>query len=733
MVAYYKELIKYAKEDLKKVGTFSFDGVIEQIKEKYPSAQYLEIKIEIRSPARDLADSLVEQGALNKNQKEALLRSMQTEINNAIASRFSNLQPVIRYPIFLGIENLAHSESIYGSDKIDILEFSAKCMDVSLVCKLLRLLSFEQLCFCKSVMVTTSDEHKTFFTVDIQRTPAKELYSEEEWTAIRKIFYEPAYLELISPYLYKEGRKAQITYECYRNYSIKKRRSIVLSDGSKTQLHEYLAPSTTSAEFGKVCDLNNIFALYAGTVGIDDEVLHAIIDIDVSKPLKIAFSEQLVWDLILSITEGVINACSKLGLGRNCAVNYSGSRGTHIIYSIEADALNNKEKIVNMREFLYQKLPGRRALVKNLKSAFRDKFKLLKTIVQAICLYSVAEGFVKVPREIKKRLKIQYPKNLFTLSTMPDDEMKVLLDSSPNGRGVFRVFGAHNKSKLMSRAIYSPQSRKIYEGFRNFETLKQECQVERVLEALKARDGQLFHEPGIVTKEQVRNLFKPYGLYPYVAILLRFGVESSLDFSPRGLNWWKRKYANESYFAYLKNEARIYRVDRTTARGFCDHAINLASRLNIRKRKWLNEALVKYFVDQNIEFATFENYIDAIRADDFHIGLMNLLENDVKASSSQHQFLAGNITDMFQITMLAIVNLRKMKPILLSQVKALYEFVREFTDLTEETKHFAACSEILSEERKKEIFLDISVRYNHMNKKFLKAFYQYENKKLKGK
>jgi len=280
--------------------------------------------------------------------------------------------------------------------------------------------------------------------------------------------------------------RTEITYDTLREYTVaQKRRNALLPSGDYENLHDAITPYTTHEDFLQIIEINDILGFYPSvrTAKIH-ELVTAMIDIDISSFLRTSFSPSVVWELVIAFTEEIVKNLTDFLHLPEPLVAFSGSRGVHITYRLSPDCVNSDFNYVDYSE-LYL-LPSQKSLAKNNKSLIHSKFTFIRSLMQAILLYTAQNiPREKIPQIIRDRLGIVRIMDLFALSVFSRNKIGVLLDTSSNNSSVHRVFSIHPGTGLVSIPLLDPKTKKIRAELKKFSQLKEECKPETIVSNLK--------------------------------------------------------------------------------------------------------------------------------------------------------------------------------------------------------------------------------------------------------
>ena len=348
-----------------------------------------------------------------------------------------------------------------------------------------------------------------------------------------------------------------------------------------------------------------------------NEIVTAMIDIDVSGFLRNSFSRSVVWNLIISLTEEIVkNLTDFLNLPIPM-IAFSGSRGVHITYKLAPECVNADFNYVDFSE-LYL-LPSQKSLAKNTKSLLHSKFTFIRSLMQAILLYTAQNiPRERIPKIIRDRLGIARIMDLFTLSVFSRNKIGVLLDTSSNNSSVYRVFSIHPGTGLVSIPILDPKTKEINKELKTYSALKEASKPETVVNNLKAGKKELYSQfPPEITRQQIKYMLRPDKLLPYLSVIVRFSDRYATERSPWSMKFWLEMYQLNNFYDYLAAKMlSIERSDKKIGKSY-QEIIGLVEESNFSTKYFVREALDDYFF-RNLSFKTLKARLDAYHDLNFH-------------------------------------------------------------------------------------------------------------------
>jgi hypothetical protein len=456
----------------------------------------------------------------------------------------------------------------------------------------------------ESLPKVTVSTHSKFFTLNDKDT-VLEFFGCPEVKDVLFTHFFPQGLD-------KDQVRTEITYDALREETVaQKRRNVLLPSGEYENLHDAITPYTTHEDFLQIIEINDILGFYPSVRTTKaNGLVTAMIDVDVSSFLRTAFSPTVVWNLVIALTEEIMKNLTEFLLLPTPLIAFSGSRGVHITYRLDPECVNADFNYVDYSE-LYL-LPSQKSLAKNSKSLIHSKFAFVKTLMQAILLYTAQNiSRDKIPKIIREQLGIVRIMDLFTLSVFSRNKIGVLLDTSSNNSSVYRVFSIHPTTGLVSIPLLDPNTKKIRTELKDFTQLKQECKPETVVNNLRAGSKDLYAQfPPEISKQQIKYLLRPDKLLPTLSVIVRFSDRWATERSPWSMKFWLEMYQLNNFYDYLLAKMiSIERSDKQIGSSY-QEVVGLVENSVLSTKSFVREALDDYFF-RNLSFKALKAQLDA--------------------------------------------------------------------------------------------------------------------------
>lgn len=613
------------------------------------SFQKKEILVKIYSMIRGAINSHLEK-SLNRFPK--LKQSSKIEIKNYI-NRFTisikihdlkNFTPKLAFAIVShsNVTVLGYCDEVRV--KISILKSKVHKPEVIFNTKL------------KRVRVT---DLRSFLTLDNKETALEFLKQPE----VKKILFHNFY-----PYGAKKSHiQTEITFDVLKEQTIaQKRRRILQSNGNYKNLHDIITPNISDFEFIKIISDNQILGFYSSVrAAKTKEIVTAIIDLDISRFLRTSYSFLIIWKVIIAFTEDLIQNLISFQLPTPLVV-FSGDRGIHLVYRLEENCFNSDYNYINLSELYI--LPSQKYLVKNKNSLLHSTFSFVRTLMQAILLYTIKNFEIqKIPKLIRNQLGIVSTKELFTLSIHSHNDIGILLDTTPNNSGVHRCFSIHPKSGLVSIPLNDPVSKTIATRFKEYNNVKKESNPKFIVDSIKrGKKAQYFQFPPLITREQIKYLLQPDTLLPYLSIIVRFGDRWVTERSRLSFEYWLDMYKLNNTYDYIKSTLLSINLNDKNIGEIYQKLVTILERSSIRTKANVMEILDDYFF-QKSSYSSIKARLDAFQQLEFYYLLKSSELSLVTAEKFEHIHKTSpdrknfhrKFLNFFNITLVLLVGLAK--------------------------------------------------------------------------
>lgn len=544
-------------------------------------------------------------GALNSNLEESL--NLFTTFKDNVKIRVITKTKVFKIRIRIKNLSLFDSKLIYAI----ITHFN---MDVMGYCE-----SLEALLFTHS---QNQQEPHNVLEILLEKFPLADyfdFFTLQKRDEVIEFYRCPEVKEILFKYFFPGGPdsdlRTEITIDMLREETFpqKRRKIYIPTTGDYINFHDAINPYTTHAEFLKLVEENNILDFYPSVrlVGSGD-VTTMLIDIDISGFLKASFSRKIIWEFTLTLVDELIFILTeKLHLPRPLVL-FSGSKGVHLLYKVSPHTITTEYEFVNYWE-LYL-LPGQKTLMKNESSILRSKYTFSRTIVEAIILYTIENlSIEKIPKTIREKLGIIRTMDFFKLSPFDQNKVGVLLDSSSNNGSVHRIFSIHPTSGLVSIPITDPKTNQIAEKFLDYEVLKEEASVSRVIENIQQGYAEQYYQyPPILTRRHIENLLEPTKLLPVISTIIRFSDRWVVQRSTWSYKFWYEMYQLNNFYAYcIRLLLNAEHLDGNIGNIYFQLR-RIISQSVIKTKKLVKKAIDNYFFAKT-SYQTIKHRLDAYR------------------------------------------------------------------------------------------------------------------------
>ena len=651
MSTHYSKIISYIIEDLK-LKNFDFQTIINELKTKmsdenkyvWNEIEEIIIVFKIISPDFQRINHFYDQKAIKSHELLALIEKVREMIKNAVTHLVSRIDYTINlYLPFKNNISIQRSEKFIKykemkiSKRIDdvLMGFNPRKLELYDILACVKLWNLEELAFAEELSIKVYIRHKgkvrynQIINLCLEKKKLNQISnflttSDVELT--NELLGHPNYYKILKNYIFQENfqNQSEITLDVARNGQLPQKRRTISINGLKMKIHEALTPHTPHQQFYKIIKQNKIVGFYCSVKSTTNKLLYLLIDIDVPSIFLNLFPQQQVWELILNITKAIQRTAYRFGLP-SFKISFSGARGVHLLYSVKPYSITDVEKHINLPELSDQGvIPGIKTIKKEKISSLNDKFKFAKSILQSLLLYTVYKGSIDIPREIKYKLGITHPSQLFRLSPDSKNLIAILLDCSSQGRGVYRLFSPHPKSKLVSIPIYDLKKRTFCEKYLEYDNIKKDAKIEKVIEKFDNNETHLFEQkPNKITREHLKTLLRPDKLFPAFALLLRFGTIYSIKRTPQSFKFWYRFYELKCFYNYI--ETLVFNYKDENLNMMFSYIGNMASRLKIKNKNRIMSLLRLHLQYKKISFALFKHKLNSLYYVEFFFSLKSIV------------------------------------------------------------------------------------------------------------
>lgn len=632
---FYDSNLQYLMSDML-IYAYDFEPVKEAIKkvfEEIPTIPF-ELAVVLIAKAPTVESPLIQRfcddGKLKSYQKKEVCVKIKEAIRGALSN---NLESSLNR--FSKIKNCSKIQvkSDFSEFKVTISVHQLQRFSPKLLFAIVNHFNVNPLGYCDEVEAIVSIARAKESTLEqvfkdkLIKLPiieSKKFPALEDKETVLEFFSCPGVKEILFSHFFPRGlendrMRTEITYDALREDTVaQKRRKVLLPSGEYRNLHDAITPYITGEKFSQIIDINNVLGFYPSVrTAKTQEIVTAMIDIDVSGFLRTTFSPSVVWKLVISITEEIVKNLTVFLRLPPPLVVFSGSRGVHITYRLAADFVNSDFNYVNYSE-LYL-LPSQKSLAKNMSSLTHNKFTFVRSLMQSILLYTAQNiSRESIPKPIRERLGITRIMDLFTLSVFSRNKIGVLLDTSSNNASVYRVFSIHPTSGLVSIPLLDPKTKKIRPELKNYSDLKEASNPETVIKNLKDGKKELYHQlPPEITRAHVKYLLRPDTLLPTLSVIVRFSDRWATERSPWSMKFWLEMYQLNNFYDYLVAKLlSLERSDRKIGDSY-QEIVELINKSKVKTKKLAKEAIDDYFF-RSLSFKALKARLDAFHDIDFY-------------------------------------------------------------------------------------------------------------------
>ena len=662
MSTYYATKLNYIIEDLK-TSNFDFLEEFEMLKTKLQEkdnflwniAQKIHITLSITTPDTEMIHEFYEQGQIKSHELTALIDKVTDMTSNAIKNLITKLHySLSKFSTLKNSVSFSSSELSEKDKKINTIELECSTDRISIIdlISIVRLFQLEELAFSEQIsfkvyiLYKGKTRKQLLLETSLEKKPLDEVrnfVSIDDLDLIHDYLGHKYYYRIFNNYIFPNGADthAEITLDIAKEDRVPQKRRTVSIGGTKMKFHQTITKTTPHEKFTKIIKENNIIGIYCSTKCTKDSLLYFLIDIDVPSVLYSMFTPQVIWELTLNTAKAITRTA--LGFNLPCfLIIFSGAKGIHLLLSVKPDTITDIENYVSFPEIYDSTIvPGIRTLKKEAKSSISDKFKFAKSFLQSLLLYTVYKGAIEIPPELRYKLRINHPYQLYCLSPEVKNLFAILLDCSSMGRGVFRLFSPHPTSKLISIPIFNVEKKKFSEPCLTYTQLLEEAKIENVIEKFNSDNVELFlQKPNQVNSNHITHLLRPDKLYPSLLILLRFGTIHAIERTPASFNFWYRFYELKSFYSYIENQA--FHCEGKDLHTFFLFLNNMGIRLHIQNIGCIISLLKLHLVDKKIKFPVFRHKLNTL----YYIEFFSHLKSAVFFQDNEDQIVNMLKSDM---------------------------------------------------------------------------------------
>lgn len=249
------------------------------------------------------------------------------------------------------------------------------------------------------------------------------------------------------------------------------------------------------------------FCAFYPRTKFDEHLGRLLDDIDVQPGIVHAIGKKDAWTATCGVSDAIVEAATGVGLpvpGRHL----SGSRGIHVFWDVDDDALAVVDGIVNVPPYVMairladDHLGAVKTTAKWLSEPGFVARKLLEAIVVRAIYTVLPRNTVLSPAQ-RALLGIESDSQLVTLSKDedPDSFSKIVIDAQP---ACYRWFSPHYKTGWVARSIVDA-SGVIIPRYRDLDAIAADYTMAATLAALDAGGTNMDDFPGLVTRDVLCN------------------------------------------------------------------------------------------------------------------------------------------------------------------------------------------------------------------------------------
>jgi hypothetical protein len=622
-----------------------FDKMIEAEFEKIYHAEKIEIVIRALLPdvETEYVQKAYAEGKVKSHELKEAISLIQERIMNSMQSKVKNYNFIFElydFSKFKILLNYTMSSVYFEGQKrllceVAITIYTPAAFEIRQLKAIPHIFITESINLSEKLNISVYDQSqkrkKAIFKINLTKKTKESLYdylTKEDKEDLGAYYSRKPIQQGILHYFFPEQNYTitRITLDKLQEHlPVKKSLRVQINKNEWKKITEIITPHISNQEFTHLIEKNDIAGFYCGTVTEDDTLLcYLIFDIDVSDFFRSLFSAQTIWELLLELTSTLIETIQDLGVEGYPEVKFSGSRGLHIIYRYEQSTLIDKYRGINLKNLFYR-WPGLWDLIKNQNSPIKSKTSFSKLFADSIVVYMLFRKEVSIPEKIKEVIGENiHQKDIFKISVFNSNESAILIDTSPNSKGVFRTaFSVHPSSKLVSLPIFNTEKGELIEKYERFKRVKKDSEIEHVLEYVDSNSNKdleslsSIHKTAIITKENLERLLKPGPLLPAIAFYLRFGRRFVTERSLGSFYFWYNHFELQLYYQYI--EHAVLRVSHTkSAEEIFSEIKEIVEESYLYRKKDIIDYVRLYLIEERISYPLFEDRIKGLYYFEFY-------------------------------------------------------------------------------------------------------------------
>ncbi len=645
MSTYFSEKIDYLVESISEKG-FDFENVINEInkfnqKISYDKYKEIEVQLRVESPDLSLIKNVFSQGKVKSHEISSLIKKLTNIVKIAISKKFNSIHHTINNFIYYYKKiQISHSEEFQNENsfekRIDVtnIKFVNEGFFFSRNVSFLKNFFIKELNYAQKIKIIINGKKEknsgfeSLMTLSLKKKLIKDfknILTKENKKKVLELISLDNYKEAIFTYIFPDGNiVSEVTLDILQQETTPKKRRQVNIENNKKYFHDIIKKNIPHSTYSNLIKENLISGFHVSVRSRfpPNIPLYFIIKIKIPKFIRNMFSDDCVWKLTIEVVNSIIKTLKKFSLPVPNII-FNGNMGCHLILGLKKNIIEDFEGKVNFPQLYYNVLPGVKKLKKMKYSCINDKFIFLKTIVQALCLNTIYNGKLSIPKEINDKLKIVQFKSLFKLSLEDIDERKILLDANSNAKGVFRVFSCHPKTQLVSIPIFNPKDEQFMNYALNYDDLVKKASIDNTLNDFKNFNFNLYiKKPNKLTRKHFENLLSPHGIISDLCILLRFGTIQSVQRNPYSYQFWKRFYELRNFYDFILNKSYSAKENLKNSIELITTINELSQTLKIKNHKRIIELLKQFLISDLIEFPVFRDRLMSIYYLEFFFKLM---------------------------------------------------------------------------------------------------------------
>ncbi len=569
------ENIRYIKDRVK-IYEYSTNSLRDKIEKAFENVllEGFELEINLLYSGITIESPLMEQfiEEIKSHEQPIVISSLNNQIANALHEHATKFYRTLKKRFYKLKSHLSLDYKKIHRDRLPVYKVkltlsSPEKFSVKLIHTLISEFNLNETGYCEDFRCIIikrnpeTNERKILLHEAIERIQISNKASILTLSKAEEIFTflcHPVIFQAIKNWVFADDyTRVEITYDQLKeNTKVQKLRKIEMPDGSYKRLHDVLTLLTTLEEWTEHVRRNKICAIYTSVRGSraqisTNRVVRCLIDLDMSSLMGKITNSSILWTFTVNFARALNDTLEHFRLPR-ALCNFSGSRGIHLILTLEEGCLDNEYNYTDIPQVF--QLPAQGLLIRNTSSVLHNKFSFIRTLLQAIILYTIhnLEHDV-IPIQIRKALLPVSNQEVFKLSVHSDNTVALLCDTSSNNSGVHRIMSFHLSTGKVCRPLTDPTTGRIAKEFEEHLHVLEASDSEFILNDIEAGNSSMYLQtPPVISRRHIESLLDlKTKLLPIFSVITRFGARWVMDRNFYSFGFWMRFYSDKLSHAYI--------------------------------------------------------------------------------------------------------------------------------------------------------------------------------------